>query len=141
MPADTVVPTSDDSATIEKVESRWKTHYFTVDISEDTYTFRVLKMNESLLIYIGQLNAESVYELSMAIPAQNIVGTTIMGELHGCDSQEIANQFTRRLKKQVYVSCNVPLTNNNIRLLLIKRLSEEIKNVPDAFWCSFPHWK
>lgn len=123
---------SNDSATIEKVDSRWKTHYFTADISESIFTFRVLKMNQSLLIYIGQIENESLDEMAMAVPVEDFVSTTIIGSVHGCDSQELAQQFTRRLKKQIFISCNVP-SNNLIRIMLVKRIAEEMKNVPDAF--------
>lgn len=129
---DTVTSNGNDDAKIEKVDSRWKGHYFTAEVAEDIYTFRVLKMNESLLIYIGQQDNESLDELAMAVPVEDFVGTTIIGAVHGCDSQELAQQFTRRLKKQVFVSCNVP-SNNLTRLMLVKRIAEEMTNRPDAF--------
>lgn len=121
-----------DDATIEKVDSLWKSHYFTADISEQVYTFRVLKMNGSLFVYIGQHGNESLDELAMAVPVKDFVSTTIIGTIHGCDSQELAQQFTHRLKKQIFVSCNIS-SNSLIRLMLVKRLAEEMKNVPDAF--------
>lgn len=123
---------SDDTATITKVDSRWKPHYFTAEISESMYAFRVIKMNQSLFIYIGQMENESLDEMAMAVPVEDCASTTIIGTQYGCDSQELAQQFTRRLKKQVFVSCNIP-SNNTIRLLIVKRIAEEIKNVPDAF--------
>ncbi|XP_031640970.1 proteasome assembly chaperone 4-like [Contarinia nasturtii] len=123
---------SNDDATIEKVESHWRGHFFTAEISEELYTFRVLKMNQSLFIYIGQFENEVLDELAMSVPVEDFVSTTIIGTLHGCDSQELAQQFTRRLKKQVFVSCNIP-SNNLTRLMLVKRIAEEMKNVPDAF--------
>lgn len=129
---DTVPLNGNDGATIEKVESRWKSHLFTAEIAENIFTFRVLKMNESLFIYIGQQDNESLDELAMAVPVEDFVSTTIIGTLHGCDSQELAKQFTHRLKKQVFISCNVP-SNNIIRLDIVKRITEEMKNIPDAF--------
>lgn len=127
-----IASNGNDDATIERVESRWKSHCFTAEIAEDMFTFRALKMNESLLIYIGQQDNESLDELAMAVPVEDFVSTTIIGTLHGCDSQELAQQFTRRLKKQVFVSCNIP-SNNLTRLMLVKRIAEEMKNLPDAF--------
>lgn len=129
---DTISSNGNDNATIEKVDSKWKSHFFTAEIHESFYAFRVLKMNQSLLIYIGQLGNEALDELAMAVPVDGFASTTILGTLYGCDSQELAQQFTKRLKKQVFVSCNIP-PNSTIRLLLVKRIAEEIKNVPDAF--------
>lgn len=121
-----------ETTQIEKVESKWKSHFFTADVLDAAYAFRVLKMNQSIFIYVGQNDNESFDELAMAVPVQDFVGTTIIGTQYGCDSQELAQQITKRLKKQVFVSCNIP-SNNTIRLLLVKRLTEEINNVPDAF--------
>lgn len=123
---------NDSTAAIKRVPSKWNTHYFTGDISETIYSFRVLKMNQSLFIYIGQADNEVFDELAVAIPVADNVSTTIIGSQINCDSQELAQQFTKRLKKQVFISCNV-LTNGLIRPLLVKRISEEIKNFPDAF--------
>lgn len=130
--SESVSSKTDDSVTIEKVDSRWKTHYFTAEISESIFSFRVLKMNQSVMIYIGQIENESFDELAMAVPVEDFVSTTIIGSVHGCDSQELAQQFTRRLKEQIFISCNVP-SNNLTRLMIVKRIAEEMKNVPDAF--------
>lgn len=124
--------TNDTAAQITKVDSKWTSHYFTAELFDGTYTFRVLKMNQSLFIYIGQNGCESFDELAMAMPITDYVGTTIIGTQHGSESEELAQQLTRRLKKQVFVSYNLPL-NAQIRLMLVKRIAEEMKSVPDAF--------
>lgn len=132
----TVSNGNDSSAAIKKVSSKWISHHFTGNISDTLYSFRVLKMDKSLLIYIGQCDSEVLDELAVALPVQDNVSTTIIGSNTGCDSQELAQQFTKRLKKQVFISCNVPMSNIN-RPLIVKRIAEEIKNVPDAFWRHF----
>lgn len=121
-----------NGAVIEKVPSKWSTHSFTADISETMYTFRVLKMNQSVFIYIGQSENQTLDEMAVAMSLQDTISTTILGAQLGGDSQELAAQFTKRLQKQVFVSCNIP-SNNVVRPLLVKRIAEEIKNVPDAF--------
>lgn len=123
---------SDVTSDIKKVPSKWSSHQFTANISDTQYIFRVLKMNQSLLIYIGQHGNESFDELAMAMPVLDNVSTTIIGSNTGDESQELAQQFTKRLKKQVFISYNVPL-NQMIRPLIVKRISDEIKNVPNAF--------
>lgn len=128
----TVSNGNDSSATIKKVSSKWNSHQFTGNISDTLYSFRVLKMDKSVLIYIGQSDSEMLDELAVALPVQNNVSTTIIGSSTGCDSQELSQQFSKRLKKQVFISCNVSMSNIN-RPLIVKRIAEEIKNVPDAF--------
>lgn len=133
---DTVPSKINDTVKANKVESKWKGHYFTAEVLEGIFVFRVLKMTQSLFIHIGQSGNESLDELAMAVPVEDFASTTIIGTQYGCDSQELAHQITKRLKKQVFVSCNIP-SNNTIRLLLVKRIAEEINRVPDAFWCNF----
>lgn len=124
---------NDTTATkITKVDSKWMTHYFTAEIFDSIYVIRVLKMNQSLFIYIGQNGCESFDELAMAMPVNDFISTTIIGTQHGSESEELAQQLTRRLKKQVFVSYNLAM-NAQIRLMLVKRIAEEIKSVPDAF--------
>lgn len=132
--AEALSSNSNDTAPtkITKVESKWTTHYFTADIFDSIYAFRVLKMNQSLFIYIGQNGCESFDELAMAMPVNDFISTTIIGTQHGSESEELAQQLTRRLKKQVFVSYNLPM-NAQIRLMLVKRIAEEIKCMPDAF--------
>lgn len=131
MPSNQIESNGNDPA-IKKVPSKWTNHYFTGEISDTMFSFRVLKMDKSVFIYIGQCDNESFDELAVAMPVQDNVSTTIIGSQVGCNSQELAQQFTKRLKKQVFISCNIP-TNNIIRPLIVKRIAEEIKNVPDAF--------
>lgn len=119
-------------AAVCKVPSKWSGHLFSGDISEVKYNFRVLKMNQSVLIHIGHSENETFDEMAMALPTADAVSTTILGVQTGCDSQEMAQQFAKRLKKQVFVSCNVP-SNNTVRPLLVKCVADEIKRNPEAF--------
>lgn len=116
---------------IKKVASKWKSHNFTADISNSTYIFRILKMNESLFIYIGQSENESFDELVVSMPIKDM-STTIIGSQIDGESKELAQQLSKRLKKQIFLSYNCS-SLNTIRPLIVKRISDEIKNNPDAF--------
>lgn len=119
-------------ADLHNVPSHLASYHFWAEISNNWYNYRILKMNGSLFIYIGEKNNEIFDELAMAIPSDEIIGTTIIGNDSVTDSKEIALQITRRLKKQVFISCNVR-SDNLLKPLLIKRLAEEIKDHPNAF--------
>lgn len=109
-------------------------HLFSTDISDNKYNFRVLKMQNSLFIYIGQSDAEVFTEMAMAMPMpgnSECLATTIMGE-QLCCSQELAVNLAKKLKKQVYLSCNVP-QEPHIRPALCKRFVDEVKQSPDYF--------
>lgn len=91
-------------------------------------------MNGSLLIYIGAKDNETMDELAVSLQNRNqeVISSPVFGPVIGCASQELSEKITKRLKKQVYISCNV--TDDRIlRPLIEKRLVEEIVNFPQCF--------
>ncbi len=114
--------------------SRLAEHFFTADISDTVYKYRILRMKDSIFIYVGQGDNEVFDEMAVAMPMENseVVSTRILGVDVGCESQEMAKTFARKLKKQVFFSCNVD-SDKMIRPMLAKHLSDEIKKCPEAF--------
>lgn len=114
--------------------SRLKEHFFTADIGDVMYKYRILKMKESIFIYIGQGDNEVFDEIAVAMPMENndVVSTRVIGVDVGCESQELAKIFAKKLNKQVFLSCNVD-SDKMIRPMLAKNLSDEIKKCPEAF--------
>lgn len=114
--------------------SRLKDHFFTADISDTTYKYRILRMKDSIFIYIGQGDNEIFNEMAVAMPMANneVVSTRIIGVDVGCESQEMAKIFAKKLNKQVFLSCSVD-SDKMIRPMLAKHLSDEIKKCPEAF--------
>lgn len=108
-------------------------HIFSTDISDNKYNFRVLKMKDSVFVYIGQSDAEVFTEMAMAMPMPSgeYLATSIIGE-QLCCSQELAVNLAKKLKKQVYLSCNVP-QEPHIRPALCKRFADEVKQCPESF--------
>lgn len=116
-------------------ESNLKEHFFSLEAADHHYNYRILKMKDSVFIYIGQGSNEVFTEMAMAMPAQTgneIIKTTILGDLLNGESQEFARNFAKKLNKLVFVSCNVS-SDKEIRALLEKRISDEINSNPDAF--------
>lgn len=89
-------------------------------------------MSGSLFLYIGHGENETFDELATAMPTNDTVSTAIIGAPSGSDSQELAQLFTKRLRKQVFVSCNVAVNNLN-RPLIIKRIVDEMKTHVESF--------
>lgn len=114
--------------------SKLRDHYFTADIGDAIYKYRILQMRDSIFIYIGQGDNEVFDEMAVAMPMENseIVSTRIFGADVGCESQEIAKIFAKKLNKQVFLSCNVD-SDKMIRPMLAKCLTDEIKKCPQAF--------
>lgn len=123
------------AAPTAKVPSRLTAHLFSVDITDTLYNYRVLRMNQSLFIYIGPAEQETFQEMAVAMPSTvgtaTCIGTTILGDPLGI-SLELATSFAKRLQKQVFVSCNVP-AEREIRPALVRRFAEEVGQFPEHF--------
>lgn len=131
---------------IQFISTNLDNHYFQTSVSEKLYNFRILQLKDSLFIYIGENDNEDFDEMAMAMPMtepttptnsssiskNNILGTTIFGPQLGYGSQDLAKQIAKRLNKQIFFSCNV-MSDQMTKLALIKRLIEEIDNVPEKF--------
>ena len=119
---------------VSLLPSNFKSHYFNATVGDQNYIFRILKMNKSVFIYIGSDGNEVLDEIGVAMPMQNneIVGTTALGPLIGCESKEFSMKLAKKLNKQVYISCNVPV-DRMVRPLIEKCLSDEIKAHPEHF--------
>lgn len=93
-------------------------------------------MNGSIFIYIGQENAESLEELAMAMktPSNEILSSEILSPgSENCRSQDLSRKLSKKLNKQVYVSCNVPSNISFVAQEVENRLALEIKENPDFF--------
>lgn len=118
------------------VQSKFSGHYFYHLIDEEKYNFRILKMTESCMIYIGLDNMEYFNDIAVAMPTSNdsTISTLIMGQPDECVSQELAQQLSKRLNKIVFFACNVPPSKlAQARKLLIWRLVGEITEYPEFF--------
>lgn len=115
-------------------QSNIKSHTFSASINDSQFNYRILKMKDSVFIYIGEEGNETFDEIGMAMQTSKgeIISTTITGALLGCGSQELAEKLTKKLKKQIYVSCNVPV-DGIVRPFIEKRLNEEIKGSNELF--------
>ncbi|KAL5286897.1 PSMG4 family protein [Megaselia abdita] len=123
MPSEDLLPTS------------FTSHISTIEVNEVRINVRVLKMINSVFIYIAPEADESIHEAGVAMPMSNpkeFIGTTILGDQLGCDSQELATKLSRKLEKQVYLSCNVPF-DRMLRPILEKNLNSLIKEHPECF--------
>lgn len=86
------------------------------------------------MIYIGTKDNENMDELAVALQTRNqeVISSPVFGPVIGCASQELSEKMTKRLQKQVFISCNVS-EDRFLRPLIEKRLVEEIVNFPDCF--------
>lgn len=120
---------------VEFVKSQFVIHKFTEEITEKKIIFQVIKMLDSLFIYINDKDQLQFYDLSLAMVNRydsSAAGTTLLGNFSEDISKNIACRISKNVNKAVYLSCNVH-PDRLLIPLIEKRLYEEIKLNPDNF--------
>lgn len=87
-------------------------------------------MKESFLIQIAHKHSDNLEELAVAMPVykkNDIVSSQILQTIVDNGSQELAYNIANKLKKQVFLSCNIAL-DQHFRVPVEKKLSEEINS-------------
>lgn len=114
--------------------SSFQEHIFKTEALQISFTIRVLKMLDSILIHICNSENEVLDEMAVAMPFKTgeTVGTTVIGSTLDCGSKELALKLSEKLNKQVYVSYNASISKL-FRLKLEKRLIDEINKNPQFF--------
>ncbi|KAG8283705.1 proteasome assembly chaperone 4-like [Homalodisca vitripennis] len=124
-----------ETAQIEFTDSRFTTHSFSEKVGSTGVLFKVLKMKDSLFVWIGSSQEPKLVNMCVAMknPYESLPLTTqVLGSRTDEMSPGLASQLTRRLNKPVFVGVNVELD----RFLfpeVTKRLNEEIKKHPECF--------
>lgn len=118
---------------MKSTTSTFNSHLFTGEVTGKTVNYRVLKMQDSVFIYIGKKDEEVLEGLAVGLlsPYENrdAVTTSI---LESTESHDIAKKLAMRLSKPVFVSCNISL--DRITAPVIEsQLIQEIKERPELF--------
>lgn len=118
---------------MKSTSSTFGSHLFTGEVSGQAVNYRVLKMQDSLFIYIGKKDEEVFDGLAVGLlsPYENreAVTTSI---LESQQSHDIAQKIAVKLNKPVFVSCNVNV-DRLIAPVIESQLIQEIKERPDFF--------
>lgn len=121
---------------MQPIQSDFDSHMFTGEIAGQTIVYRILKMKDSLLIYIGKKDEESLESLAFGFinqQNQQITSSTILGSSENDNSKSLADKLSQRLKKPCFVSFNVTADFFTSRSLIEQRLLEEVNVNPDWF--------
>lgn len=82
-----------------------------LDIKGRKLTVRMLRMNLCTLVTISPQGNESLNEMGVACPALRVgalsSSTTLFGPEYACNSQRLADLWSKRYKRQFIVSCNI----------------------------------
>lgn len=133
--SETQTPMKENKIKLEFIPSNFQLHSFSVQIENDTIFFQVIKMKDSLYIWIGDRNKPLLINMALAMNTKydkTPLTTTVMGDHMEIHSRNIACRLARKLQKVVYVSFNVAETLFNVSVIE-KRLNDEIKKYPEKF--------
>lgn len=110
-------------------------HRFSVEAAGTTLVCRILKMDNSVFVYIGKRDDEAFNGLGLGFTSnqqnKESVSTSI-SSVESTDSRDLAEKLSLRLKKPVFVSCNENLDRIS-KPLVEQRLIEEIVTHPEYF--------
>ncbi|XP_065064548.1 proteasome assembly chaperone 4-like [Rhopilema esculentum] len=108
-------------------------HSFHEVIGETAIYFKILKMRESIFLWIGDCPNFDHLAVSTPTKMSHIPSSsTILGEDNGNIYGPIAQRLAKRLKKQVLLSLNTA-ANEETLYLIEKRFLEEFQRYPEKF--------
>jgi proteasome assembly chaperone 4 len=121
---------------MKSTTSKFASHFFTAEIAgikTIVINYRILKMDNSVFIYIGPKDDEQLSGLALGliIPNQS-EKSTATSILESQESKDMAQKLSVRLNKPVFVSCNVNLDRHSAPVVE-KHLIEKIKERPECF--------
>lgn len=111
----------------------FKFHNFNMKVGDTAISCEIVKMEDSLYLWIGDCTEPSMDDLSFALLSkfdQKPIATKIMGAIADPTSTNIASRLSMKLGKPVYVSFNA-VANNIILPAIEKRLHKEFKTHAD----------
>lgn len=120
--------------TMKSTTSKFSSHFFNAEVAGQIINYRILKMENSLFIYMGKKD-EEVFDglaLGLMIPHQN-QESTATSILESPESRDIAKKLSVRLSKPVFVSYNVNAVDRLMLPIIEKNLIQEIKERPECF--------
>lgn len=127
---------------LEYTDSSLRSHEFVLTILNVDIKYQLLKMKDSIFLWIGDQKTPLLSDLSYGIQPQYSsypITTKILGTASpDLTSTMMAERLCKKLNKPVYVSFNLPVTSKQMIEEIEMRLNEEMQLNRDMFyWISF----
>ncbi|XP_056096486.1 proteasome assembly chaperone 4 [Rhinichthys klamathensis goyatoka] len=122
-----------DSSTQASVQGI-SVHDFSEKILEQLVNFHVMKLSGGFFLWIG--SGPVLSNLAVSIGSKydsSPLSTLVLGDTSDTTPISLAQRLTKKTKKQVFVSYNLPMTNSNLALLVEDRIKREMELHPDKF--------
>ncbi|XP_006138880.2 proteasome assembly chaperone 4 [Pelodiscus sinensis] len=109
-------------------------HDFSGRAGEQLAHFHVMRLRDSLFLWVGAEPALRSLAVAMCSPHDSIpVSTSLLGDASDTTSNSLAQRLAKKTKKQVFVSYNLPNTDSSFMLHIENRIKEEMKAFPEKF--------
>lgn len=98
----------------ELLPSSFKFHNFVAQVGEVRISCRIIKMEDSLYLWIGDFNDGRMSDLTVAMISRYEklpVATKIMGTTEDSKSASLAKRLAKKCGRPVYVSFNIAADN------------------------------
>ncbi|KAK9956992.1 hypothetical protein ABG768_014690 [Culter alburnus] len=109
-------------------------HDFSEKILEQQVHFHVMKLSGGFFLWIGSSPVLSNLAVSISSKYDSVpLSTLVLGDTSDTTPSSLAQRLTKKTKKQVFVSYNLPMTDSNLTLLVEDRIKKEMELHPDKF--------
>ncbi|XP_051511626.1 proteasome assembly chaperone 4 isoform X2 [Myxocyprinus asiaticus] len=109
-------------------------HDFCEKILEQQVHFHVMKLSGGFFLWIGSNPVLSNLAVSIDSKYDSVpLCTLVLGDTSDTTPNTLAQRLTKKTKKQVFVSYNLPVTDSNLLLLVENRIKQEMELHPDKF--------
>ncbi|KAB5517199.1 hypothetical protein PHYPO_G00186950 [Pangasianodon hypophthalmus] len=109
-------------------------HDFSEKLLEQMVHFHVLKLTGGFFLWVGTSPVLSNLAVSMNSRFDSMpLSTLVLGDSSDTTPTSLAQRLTKKTKKQVFVSYNLPVTDSNLTLLVENRIKKEMELHPDKF--------
>ncbi|XP_076757254.1 proteasome assembly chaperone 4 [Xylocopa sonorina] len=123
------------SEELSEPECSFKFHDFTVKVGDLSVACHIIKMENCVYVWVGDLNQNAMNDLSFAIGSpyeKEPLATKIMGPIANESSTSLAKRLSKKLSMAVYVSFNVQIDNLSLPILE-RKLRDEFNSHPEIF--------
>ncbi|XP_028823648.1 proteasome assembly chaperone 4 [Denticeps clupeoides] len=109
-------------------------HRFSEKLLEQPVHFHVMKLSGGFFLWIGTAPVLSNLAVSVNSRLDSApLSTLILGDPSDPGPSSLSQRLARRTKKQVFLSCQLPLSDGRLALLVENRIKQEMETRPDAF--------
>ncbi|KAM9495144.1 proteasome assembly chaperone 4 [Clarias gariepinus] len=109
-------------------------HDFSEKLLEQMVHFHVMKLSGGFFLWVGTGPVLSNLAVSMDSRFDSMpLSTLILGDSSDTTPTSLAQRLTKKTKKQVFVSYNLPVTDSNLTMLVENRIKKEMELHPDKF--------